>query len=315
MEALIAKPRGFCAGVDRAIRVVEVALERYGAPVYVRNEIVHNKHVVQRLREAGAIFVKEVDEVPAGSIVVLSAHGSPPRVYEQAAARDLKLLDATCPLVTKVHHEVHRFVRDRYRIVFIGHDGHEEVVGTIGQAPDRTVLVETVADAEAFEFPSGAKGVILTQTTLSQDDTAEIVRTLQRRFPQLELPPKDDICYATQNRQNAVKQIASRIDVLLVVGSQNSSNSRRLTEVAKARGVAAYLIDGPDEIDPAWLPDEARVGVSSGASAPEDLVRAVIEFLQQHGAARIEEVDAADENVTFNMPPMVELTRSDTPTG
>ncbi|RMF83383.1 MAG: 4-hydroxy-3-methylbut-2-enyl diphosphate reductase [Planctomycetota bacterium] len=310
LQTVIAKPRGFCAGVDRAIKVVEEALALYKPPIYVRKEIVHNKSVVRRLREAGAVFIDEVDAAPPGSILILSAHGSPPWVYERARERGLRLIDATCPLVTKVHREVHRYVRKGYRIVFIGHAGHDEVIGTMGQAPERTVLVETVADARALDLPPDEPGVILTQTTLSQDDTAEIVDVLRRRFPRLELPPSDDICYATQNRQNAVKQIAPEIDLLLVVGSQNSSNSQRLTEVARARGIEAHLIDGPEDIDPDWLTDRRRIGVTSGASAPEQLVQAVVEFLSERGAIASRELDAPDENVTFRMPPLVQLNQS-----
>ncbi len=309
MEALIAKPRGFCAGVDRAIRVVEVALEQYGQPIYVRNEIVHNKHVVQRLRAAGAVFVRELDEVPDDSIVIFSAHGTPPWVYAEAERRKLRVIDATCPLVTKVHREVHRYVKRGCRILFIGHAGHEEVIGTMGQAADATTLIESVADAEALEF-NEEQGVILTQTTLSQDDTQEIVATLLRRFPHLEMPGSDDICYATQNRQNAVKAIAGDIDLLLVVGSQNSSNSRRLTEVARARGVDSYLIDGPEDIEAEWIAGRRRVGITSGASAPEDLVRSVLSYLRERGVSATSEMDADDENVTFKMPPMTQLTKS-----
>ena len=302
MKAVLAKPRGFCAGVERAIRIVELALEHHGAPIYVRKEIVHNSHVVRRLREAGAVFVEELDAVPAGAVAILSAHGSPPEVYRRAAERNLRLIDATCPLVTKVHKEVHRFVRDGFRIILIGHAGHDEVVGTMGEAPERTVLVETVADAERLELAPDEKGVILTQTTLSQDDTRDIVATLRRRFSQLELPPTDDICYATQNRQNAIKEISAEIDLLLVVGSPNSSNSLRLTEVAQARGVPSHLIDGPQDIDDAWFANVQTVGVSSGASAPEEVVQAVIERLRSLGVARFVEVDAPDEGVAFRLP-------------
>jgi len=307
MEAIVAKPRGFCAGVERAIRVVEVALEQYGPPVYVRNEIVHNSHVVRRLRERGAVFIQELAEAPGGAVTILSAHGSPPEVFEQATERALRLIDATCPLVTKVHKEVQRFVRAGYRIILIGHSGHDEMVGTMGQAPAQTTLIETLADVETLELAPGEKGVILTQTTLSQDDTRAIVEALQRRFPRLELPPKEDICYATQNRQNAVKEIAPRIDLLLVVGSRNSSNSIRLTEVARARGVAAHLIDGPDDVDPTWLAAAQRVGVTSGASAPEDVVQAVLTLLRLHGVSAVQDVDAPDEGVVFRMPPIVQL--------
>ena len=232
MRAVVAKPRGFCAGVERAIRVVELALEEYGRPIYVRKEIVHNSHVVRRLRERGAIFVEELDEVPPNSVTILSAHGSPPEVYDEAQRNGLRVIDATCPLVTKVHREVRRYVQRDYRIILIGHAGHDEVVGTTGQAPERTVLIKDLTDVEKLQMRPDEKGVILTQTTLSQDDTREIAAALQQRFPQLEVPATEDICYATQNRQNAVKEICERIDLLLVVGSRNSSNSQRLTEVA-----------------------------------------------------------------------------------
>ena len=245
MEVIVAKPRGFCAGVERAIRAVELALEQHGAPVYVRKEIVHNAHVVRRLAEKGAVFVEELDEVPEGAATILSAHGSPPEVYAEAERRKLQIIDATCPLVHKVHREVRRYAKRGYRIVLIGHAGHDEVIGTRGQAPDATILVQNLDDVAALQLPEGQPGVILTQTTLSQDDTAEMVALLRQRFPQLEVPPSDDICYATQNRQNAVKQLTDQLDLLLVVGSQNSSNSQRLTEVARARGVRAALIDGP----------------------------------------------------------------------
>ena len=308
MDAIVAKPRGFCAGVERAIRAVELALEQFGPPVYVRKEIVHNFHVVQRLRALGATFVDELDEVPSGAVTVLSAHGSPPEVYAEADRRGLRLIDATGPLVRKVHVEVRRYVKRGYRIVLIGHTGHDEVIGTMGQAPDATAVVESLADVEALELAPNERGIILTQTTLSQDDTAEMVARLMERFPHLELPPTDDICYATQNRQNAVKSISDQIDLLLVVGSQNSSNSRRLTEVARARGVAAFLIDGPDQIDGAWLAGVKRVGVTSGASAPEDIVQGVLAYLRHHGVAMVTEVDAPDEGVTFTLPGVTHLT-------
>lgn len=310
MRGLIIKPRGFCAGVERAIRVVEMALQEFGPPIYVRREIVHNSHVVARLRRQGAVFVEELDEVPASAIAILSAHGSPPWVYEQARRRGLRLIDATCPLVTKVHREVHRFVRHGYVIVFIGHAGHDEVVGTMGQAPEHTVLVENVADAERLELDPCRPGVILTQTTLSQDDTQEIVDVLRRRYPRLELPPSDDICYATQNRQNAVKQAAGQIDLLLVVGSQNSSNSRRLTEVARSRGVEAHLIDGPEQLAAGWLDGRRCVGLTSGASAPEDVLQQVVQRLRELGVQHWDEVDAPDEGVVFRLPTFVQLTAS-----
>lgn len=310
MDVTIIRPRGFCAGVERAIKVVEVALEQYGRPVYVRKEIVHNKHVVSRLRERGAVFIDELDDAPEGAVAILSAHGSPPWVYEQAASRGLRLIDATCPLVTKVHKEVDRYVRRGYLIVFIGHAGHDEVIGTMGQAPEHTLLVETTAQAERLTLPPDRPGVILTQTTLSQDDTGEIVAILRRRFAQLELPPSDDICYATQNRQNAVKEVTDQIDLLLVVGSQNSSNSQRLTEVARSRGVRSHLIDGPEDIDSAWLAGAKAIGVTSGASAPEDLVQSVLDYLRSQGVNQVAEVHAEDEGVVFRMPAMVTLTRA-----
>lgn len=305
MDAILVKPRGFCAGVERAIRIVELALERYGQPIYVRKEIVHNSHVVQRLKDAGAVFIDELDQAPEGAVTILSAHGSPPEVFEQARARKLRVIDATCPLVTKVHKEVRRYVREGYQIILIGHAGHDEVVGTMGQAPESAVLVEDLDDVAALQMASDRKGVILTQTTLSQDDTREIVDALLKKFSQLELPPSEDICYATQNRQNAIKQVAHEIELLLVVGSPNSSNSLRLTEVAKARGVAAHLIDGPENIDAAWFEGVGVVGVSSGASAPEDVVQAVLEHLRGLGVEAVREIDAPDEGVVFKLPQFV----------
>jgi len=311
MQAVVAKPRGFCAGVERAIRAVELALEHYGPPVYVRKEIVHNSHVVQRLRALGATFVDELDEVPPGAVAILSAHGSPPEVYAEAKRRKLRLMDATCPLVRKVHLEVRRYASRGYRVILIGHAGHDEVIGTMGQAPGATVLVENVAGVDQLQLAAEQPAVILTQTTLSQDDARDIVEALRGRWPRLEVPAADDICYATQNRQTAVKQICDRIELLLVVGSQNSSNSRRLTEVARARGARAYLIDGPDQIDPAWLTGAERVGVTSGASAPEDVVQGVLAYLRQHGVERVEEVEAADERVTFTLPTLPPVTAQD----
>ncbi len=308
MKAIVAKPRGFCAGVERAIRAVELALEAYGAPVYVRKEIVHNTHVVQRLREQGAVFVDELDEVPDRAVTILSAHGSAPEVFADAERRGLRLVDATCPLVHKVHSEVKRFVKKGRKIIFIGHAGHDEVIGTVGQAPTDTLLVESIADVARVTLADDQPAVILTQTTLSQDDTHEIVQALLRRFPHLELPPSDDICYATQNRQNAIKEFAPRIDLLLVVGSHNSSNSVRLTEVARSRGVRSHLIDHAGEIRDEWFIDVATVGVSSGASAPEDVVQDVLEDLRRRGVAEVEEVDAPDEDVVFSLPPFTSLT-------
>jgi 4-hydroxy-3-methylbut-2-enyl diphosphate reductase len=301
-QAVVAKPRGFCAGVERAIRAVELALEEFGPPVYVRKEIVHNRKVVERLRSCGAVFVEELDEVPHDAVTILSAHGSPPEVCEEGQRRGLRVIDATCPLVHKVHTEVRRYVRKGYRILLIGHAGHDEVIGTMGQAPEATTLIETLEDVARLDFAADQPGVILTQTTLSQDDAREIVQALLERFPHLQLPPSDDICYATQNRQRAVKEISDRVDLLLVVGSANSSNSRRLTEVAKARGIASYLIDGPEDIDPAWLEQVGTVGLTSGASAPEDVVQQVLAYLRARGVAAVDEVDAPDENVTFTLP-------------
>ncbi len=302
MQVIVAKPRGFCAGVERAIRVVELALERYGPPVYVRKEIVHNLHVVNRLRALGAQFVHELDEVPEGAVTILSAHGCPPEVYADAERRRLRVIDATCPLVRKVHVEVRRYVKRGYRILLIGHAGHDEVIGTMGQAPGVTTLVQSAADVARLEVAPDQPAVILTQTTLSQDDAGQIMEALRARFPHLELPPSDDICYATQNRQNGVKELCGRIDLLLVVGSQNSSNSRRLMEVGRDRGVAAHLVDGPENIDPGWLEGVRRVGVTSGASAPEDIVQGVIAYLRARGVAAVEEVEAPDEGVQFTLP-------------
>ncbi|MBU0640509.1 MAG: 4-hydroxy-3-methylbut-2-enyl diphosphate reductase [Planctomycetes bacterium] len=311
MRVIVAKPRGFCAGVERAIRVVELALAEYGAPVYVRKEIVHNSHVVRRLRARGAIFVDELNEVPPEAITILSAHGSPPEVAAETERRRLRLIDATCPLVTKVHTEVHRYAQRGYRIILIGHAGHDEVVGTMGQAPAITVLVRDFDDVQRLKLASDEKGVILTQTTLSGDDTQDIVAALRKRFPHLELPLSDDICYATQNRQDAVKSISDRIALLLVVGSQNSSNSCRLTEVARARGVRSFLIDGPDDIRADWLANVQCLGVTSGASAPEDVVQAVLRRLEELGVTKIEEVHAPDERVTFRLPPLTPRSNAD----
>jgi 4-hydroxy-3-methylbut-2-enyl diphosphate reductase len=302
MLAVVAKPRGFCAGVERAIRAVELALERYGPPVYVRKEIVHNLHVVRRIGALGAVFVNELDEIPKGAVVVLSAHGSPPEVYVQARQRGLRVVDATCPLVRKVHLEVRRYAKRGYRVILIGHGGHDEVIGTMGQASEATVLVENVVDVNKLQLSAAQPAVILTQTTLSQDDARGIVDALRARWPHLEVPAADDICYATQNRQTAVKHICERVELLLVVGSQNSSNSCRLAEVARARGVQAYLIDGPEQIDPAWLKGTQRIGVTSGASAPEDVVQSVLAYLAQQGVEHVEEMQAADEGVTFTLP-------------
>src|SRR5438876_2347931 len=271
----LAAPRGYCAGVDRAVQTVERALELYGPPVYVRKEIVHNKHVVEQLAGRGAIFVDQETEVPEGATVVFSAHGVAPSVHANAAARHLNTIDATCPLVTKVHVQARRYAADGYTVLLIGHEGHEEVVGTMGEAPESIVLVESVADAEALRFPEGTRLAYVTQTTLSVDETGEIIGVLRRRFPAIHAPKKEDICYATSNRQWAVKEMLSEIELLLVIGSRNSSNSNRLVEVGRAGGVAAHLIDDETEIDPSWLDGVAVAGVTSGASAPEKLVERV----------------------------------------
>jgi 4-hydroxy-3-methylbut-2-en-1-yl diphosphate reductase len=302
-RVLLAKPRGYCAGVDRAVQTVEHALEHYGAPVYVRKQIVHNLHVVQALEERGAIFVEENDEVPEGSIVVFSAHGVAPEVHEQAAARNLKAIDATCPLVTKVHHEVRRFAKDDYDILLIGHEGHEEVVGTSGEAPEHIKLVDGPESVDQVEIRNPEKVVWLSQTTLSVDETMQTVDALRERFPQLQSPPSDDICYATQNRQAAVKTIARKVDLFLIVGSANSSNSVRMVEVALASGApAAFLVENADVIDDAWLDGVTTVGVSSGASVPEILVRETLEWLAARGFADVEEVSHTEERLAFALP-------------
>ncbi|MCW2748825.1 MAG: 4-hydroxy-3-methylbut-2-enyl diphosphate reductase [Nocardioidaceae bacterium] len=303
-SVLLADPRGYCAGVDRAVITVEKALDLYGAPVYVRKEIVHNKHVVQGLQKRGAIFVDELDEVPEGSTVVFSAHGVSPMVHTEAAGRSLKTIDATCPLVTKVHHEARRFASDGYQILLIGHEGHEEVEGTAGEAPEHITLVQTPDDVDRIDFPEGTKLSWLSQTTLSVDETMETVRRLREKFPQLEDPPSDDICYATQNRQVAVKEIAKDADLVIVVGSSNSSNSVRLVEVALEAGArASYRIDDISEIDEAWLEGVSKVGVTSGASVPDDLVQDVLGYLADRGYPDAQAVRTADESLIFARPP------------
>ncbi|HEX6357103.1 4-hydroxy-3-methylbut-2-enyl diphosphate reductase [Actinophytocola sp.] len=302
-RVLLAKPRGYCAGVDRAVVTVEKALETYGAPVYVRKEIVHNKHVVETLTERGAIFVDEADEVPEGALVVFSAHGVSPAVHEQAADRQLRTIDATCPLVTKVHQEAKRFARDDYDILLIGHEGHEEVEGTAGEAPEHVQLVDTAEDAEKVTVRDPAKVVWLSQTTLSVDETMVRVNQLKSRFPEMQDPPSDDICYATQNRQVAVKAMAPECDLVLVVGSQNSSNSKRLVEVALQAGAkASYLIDYAREVDPTWLDGVTTVGVTSGASVPDILVMDLLAWLAERGFADVQEVTTANEKVSFALP-------------
>ena len=302
-KLLLAKPRGFCAGVDRAIDVVNLALELYPGPVYVRKEIVHNVHVVNDLRAKGAIFVDELDEVPDGATVIFSAHGVSPEVRARAAARGLNVIDATCPLVTKVHHEAVRFAREGRPIVLVGHQGHDEVVGTMGHAPQHIQLIGSAEEAEALRVPDPERVAVITQTTLSLDDTSTVVNVLRRRFPNIEAPTRDDICYATQNRQVAVKAMARRVPVILVIGSKNSSNSNRLAEVAQAAGARAYLIDDISQIDMAWLDGVECLGITAGASAPEHLVDEVVRFFGAQGATDIEEIEATTEEVAFALPP------------
>ena len=303
-RVLLAKPRGYCAGVDRAVQSVEIALERYGAPVYVRKEIVHNKHVVQGLEERGAIFVDEAEEVPEGAVVVFSAHGVAPQVRDDSKRRSLRTIDATCPLVTKVHNEARRFAARDYDILLIGHEGHEEVVGTTGEAPSRIHLVDGPQGGTEVQVRDPARVAWLSQTTLSVDETKETVAALRERFPLLADPPSDDICYATQNRQAAVKQIASDSDVVLVVGSRNSSNSVRLVEVALDAGAAAaYLVEDATAVDERWLDGVATVGLTSGASVPEELVSGVLDLLAACGFGSVEEVEAIEEHLQFALPP------------
>ena len=299
---LLAAPRGYCAGVERAVDAVERALAKHGAPVYVRKQIVHNLHVVQDLESQGAVFVDQETEVPDGAVVVLSAHGVAPTVYENAEARSLEVIDATCPLVTKVHVEARRFAGQGRTIVLIGHAGHEEVEGTSGQAPDRTILVQSPAEARTVEVPDEDNLSYLTQTTLSVDETNEIVRILQERFPAIEGPPRDDICYATQNRQDAVKVIAPRSDVVLVIGSRNSSNSNRLAELSDELGTPAHLVDDEGDVDADWLEGARTVGLTSGASAPEWLVHRMLEWLAVRGFDVVEEVTLTEERVRFSLP-------------
>ncbi len=302
-RVLLAKPRGYCAGVDRAVQTVERALEQFGAPVYVRKQIVHNTHVVRTLEDRGAIFVDETEEVPEGAVVVFSAHGVAPGVHEAAKGRGLRTIDATCPLVTKVHNEARRFAAQDYDILLIGHEGHEEVVGTTGEAPENIRLVDGPDGAAAIDVRDPARVAWLSQTTLSVDETTETVAALRERFPLLIDPPSDDICYATQNRQVAVKQIAKESDVVIVVGSTNSSNSVRLVEVALDCGApAAYLVDDSAAIEPAWLESASTIGVTSGASVPDDLVEQVLERLKQAGFGTVEEVEAVPEKMSFALP-------------
>jgi 4-hydroxy-3-methylbut-2-enyl diphosphate reductase len=299
---ILARPRGYCAGVERAVDTVERMLEQHGPPIYVRKQIVHNLHVVRRLEERGAIFVESEDDVPQGARVVLSAHGVAPEVYRNAGLRLLDVVDATCPLVTKVHKEAKRFAADGFHIFLVGHEGHEEVVGTMGEAPESITLVQSVEDVAGLTAPDPARVAYVTQTTLSVDETTEVIEALRRRFPAIVGPPKDDICYATTNRQHAVKSLATQVDLMLVIGSANSSNSQRLVDVTRAMGVAAYLIDDETDIDEAWLEDVETVGVTSGASAPEWLVERLVAWFRERGVEDVSEHDLIDENVHFALP-------------
>lgn len=302
-KVLLAAPRGYCAGVDRAVVTVEKALDVHGAPVYVRKQIVHNKHVVETLEKRGVIFVDELSEVPEGSLVVFSAHGVSPAVHAEAAQRNLKTIDATCPLVTKVHNEAKRFANDGYKIILIGHEGHEEVEGTMGEAPDNMVLVDGLDQVEKLEVKEGEKIAWLSQTTLSVDETLETVHALKKKLPILMDPPSDDICYATQNRQAAVKNIAPQVDVLIVVGSSNSSNSVRLVDVALEAGVKkSFRVDSRDELKNEWFEGAKSVGLTSGASVPEELVDGVLAWLSENGYGDVEEVETIEEHITFSLP-------------
>ena len=301
-RVILLRPRGFCAGVVRAIDVVKIALGIYGAPIYVRKEIVHNRHVVEELRAAGAVFVDELSDVPLGCRVIFSAHGVSPMVRREAQQRSLKVIDATCPLVTKVHLEAIKFARNGYTIVLIGHKDHDEVAGTLGEAPEVSVLVETAADVDALVIPDPERVCYLTQTTLSLDETREIVERLRQRFPKIRNPASQDICYATENRQLAVKAVAPLCQTLLVVGSQNSSNSRRLVEVCQNAGVPAYLVDDAGEVRPEWFPGVETVAVTAGASAPENLVEQLIASLKKYGFDSMEEMEIKEEDVRFSLP-------------
>jgi len=301
-KLLLAAPRGYCAGVDRAVQTVERALEIHGPPVYVRKEIVHNKHVVEQLKERGAIFVDQETEVPEGETVVFSAHGVAPSVHANASARELRTIDATCPLVTKVHVEAKKFAADGYTIVFIGHEGHEEVEGTMGEAPASMVLIETEEDVDNLEVEDPDRVAFLTQTTLSVDETDRVIRRLRERFPNVTGPKSDDICYATTNRQAAVRQMARECDLVLVIGSRNSSNSNRLVEVARDHGADSYLIDNQTQVQEEWLEGKRVVGISSGASAPEELVQSLVDFFRERGTEQVSEYEVVQEDVRFMLP-------------
>ncbi len=301
-KLLLAAPRGYCAGVDRAVQTVERALELYGPPVYVRKEIVHNKHVVEQLRERGAIFVEQETEVPEGETVVFSAHGVAPSVHHNAASRQLKTLDATCPLVTKVHVEAKKFAAEGYTIVMIGHDGHEEVEGTMGEAPDNIVLIETEEDVNALVVDDPDRVAFISQTTLAVDETRAIILALREKFPNITGPRTDDICYATTNRQMAVRQMAAECDLVLVIGSRNSSNSNRLVEVARDHGSDSHLIDNESQVEEEWLVGKRVVGISSGASAPEELVQRLVEYFRERGTNEVSEFEVVQEDVRFMLP-------------
>ncbi len=308
-KIVLLTPRGFCAGVVRAIDVVKIALETYGAPLYVRKEIVHNKHVVDELRELGAIFVEELEEVPSGARVIFSAHGVSPAVRQQAKEFNLNVIDATCPLVTKVHLEAVKFARKGYKIILIGHENHDEVIGTLGEAPEAMILVQTEEDVDKLEIPADAKISYLTQTTLSLDETSGIIARLKQRFPQVEGPHSQDICYATENRQVAVKAVAPLTDLLLVVGSRNSSNSQRLVEVCRKEGRPAYLVDDEADVKAEWLAGVNTVSITAGASAPEHLVERLIAYLQSQGYADLETLEVKEEDVRFSLPAELNASR------
>ena len=302
MKIILARPRGFCAGVNMAVTALETALKLFGAPLYVYHEIVHNKHIVERFRQQGVVFVDRVDEVPAGSRLMYSAHGISPEVQQAAQERSLQVIDATCPLVRKVHWQAVRFAQQGYTIVLVGHEGHDEVIGVLGEAPAQMVLVQTEEDVDRLDLPPNAKVAYLTQTTLSVDEANKILDRLKQRFPQAVGSPKEDICYATQNRQESLKAILHDVDVVLVVGSQNSSNSMRLAEIALEHGIPSYLIDGPQDIEPEWFRGDEVVGVTAGASAPEDLVGGCIDLLTRQFGATLEERSMRDEDVEFPLP-------------
>ena len=302
MKIYLANPRGFCAGVDRAIEIVDLSIKTYGAPIYVRHEIVHSRHVVESLREKGAIFVEELDEVPDGAIVIFSAHGVAKAVWEESKRRNLKVIDATCPLVIKVHNEVNRDYTNTYELILIGHAGHPEVVGTLGQVPDKFHLVSSVADVETLQVENPLHLSYVTQTTLSVDECRDIVFALHQRFPGIKGPHQEDICYATQNRQNAVKELSRFVDVILVIGSPNSSNSNRLRELGERCGISSYLIDSYQDIQLSWLEGAKAVGIAAGASAPEVLASQVIKFLKEQGAEGVEELTVVEEDVEFLLP-------------